>query len=227
MPPPAHSPLARHWAVLGLLVVAAFVLLIESQWLLPNAGAEADAACYLLTGKNLTTQAGEAAHFSPDPLVFVPEHMAEVRPGVFYPIYPIGYPALCSLAYWIGGVVAPYYVNPLVVTAGLIGVFFLARLLLNDLLALAATAFLALHPTLLYYGVIPMSHAAEFALATWCLYCTFAWRRRPRLWLLIGAAMLAAAAITARYTGALVLLPLPLRADREVFPGPAFAAHSL
>lgn len=209
-PPPKPLPLPRaptRPIVFILLLILLVAFSIEWYWLIPNSGAEADAACYLLTAKNIATHA-DPAHISPDPLVFVPEHMVEVRPGVFYPIYPIGYPALCALAYAVGGPLAPFYVNPLLLLIGLVGAFFLARLFLDDLFALAATAFLGLHPALLYYGVIAMSHAAEFTVATWCLYFVCAWYQRPRTPLLVAAAILVSVAISIRYTGALLAIPL-------------------
>jgi hypothetical protein len=222
-----------------LLVLILLSYYVQWQWLLPNVGAEADATCYLLTAKNLATH-GDAAHLSPDPAVFVPEHMVEVRPGVFYPIYPIGYPALCALAYLGQGPAGPFYINPALVAIGLAGAFGLARLFVRDLFAVAATAFLAVHPTLLYYGVIAMSHAAEFALATWCLYCLAAWLRRPRAGLLISGAVLVSAATTVRYTGALLGLPLvyvvlarllqarraPEEGDTEVAPPRRILVHA-
>jgi hypothetical protein len=211
--------------VIALVMLLVIAFAIQCYWFMPSVGAEADAACYLLTAKNMATH-GDPAHQSPDPAVFVPEHMVEVRPGVYYPIYPVGYPALCALAYAAAGPYGPFLVNPILVIIGLAGVFFLARQFLSNLLAVAATAFLALHPTLLYYGVIAMSHAAEFALATWCLACTAAWYRRPRAHLLAIAAVLVSAATSVRYTGALLALPVAYVTLLRLFAPPTPATDA-
>ena len=73
---------------------------------------------------------------SSNPAVFVPENMVEAKPGLFYPIYPIGYPLLCAVAYWLGGAEGPFRVNPVLLLVALVGVFFLAvasRLSSHDL----------------------------------------------------------------------------------------------
>jgi 4-amino-4-deoxy-L-arabinose transferase-like glycosyltransferase len=157
--------LPRRYVVLGVVGILILASLVLWSWYVPGYGAGVDEASCLLGAKGLATRI-DPAYTSPDPTLFVPENMIESRPGVFYPTYPIGYPLLAAVGYRLGGPEGAFVVNPVLTLAALLGAFFLARLFLDDLFALAATLVLGAHPSVLHYGVAAMSHASDLACAT-------------------------------------------------------------
>jgi 4-amino-4-deoxy-L-arabinose transferase-like glycosyltransferase len=208
-PPRPATPfrLPARYVLLGLGIILAIASLILCWGYMPNYGAGVDEASYLLATKGIATR-GDPAYRNPDPVQFVPENMVEAQDGLFYPIYPIGYPMLAAIAYRVGGPAAAFLVNPILVLVGLVGVYLLARLFVNEIFALAAAFFMGAHPAVLYYGEAAMSHAADFACSTWCLFFACWWYQRPRLGKAIAAGLLLGYAISIRYTEALLALPV-------------------
>jgi hypothetical protein len=207
LPPPSPISLPRRHLVLALLLILALASAVLYFWYEPNFGAGADEASYLLAAKSLALH-GTPAYHNPDPLLFVPKNMVEPRPGVYYPIYPIGYPLLAAAGYLLGGPQAAFLVNPVITLLALLGAFFFLRLFVSDLFAAAGTLLLALHSAILRFGVAAMSHIPDLACATWGLYFSVLWYRKPALWKIFLAGTLFGYALSIRYTEALLLLPL-------------------
>jgi len=207
VPVAAPEALPRRYVVLGLVFALGLAILVMSWWYVPGYGAGVDEASYFLAAKGLATHF-DPAYYNDDPLVFVPENMVEARPGVFYPKYPIGYPLLCAIAYRIGGPGAAFLISPILLIAALLGVFFLGRLFLNNLFALVAVFFMALHPAVLHYGVAALSHAADLACSTWCIFFACWWYKKPGWGKALAAGTLLGYAISIRYTEALLALPV-------------------
>jgi 4-amino-4-deoxy-L-arabinose transferase-like glycosyltransferase len=216
--------LPSRYVILSLLTIFSLTILILYWWYIPNYGAGADEASYLLTAKSLATTLNPA-HLSPDQAVFVPENMIEARPGVFFAKYSPGYPILCALLYALGNPQLPFLLNPILFLLALVGFFLLARKLLPDLWALAALFFLAFHPVALYFSVAAMSHVSDLAFVTWSMFLALRWFDRPRLSTALLAGFLCGYAVTIRYTEALLALPLIFLAIarlREARRAPSF-----
>lgn len=198
-----HSRYALAGSLMVVLLLASGLL----YWFYFPACGGVDEASYLLTAKGLAER-GDPAYYAPDPTIFVPENMVEVRPGVFCQKYPIGYPLLVSVAYRLGGPSAGFLVNPLATVVALVGLFFLARRLLDDRWALLATLTFAIHPIILFYGVSALSHSTDLACVIWGMYFAWTWYTDGR-WYRAGlAGFLLAFAASIRYSEALLALPV-------------------
>src|SRR5579864_2750490 len=99
---PAAASVSGKWAWLAGLAVV--VLFAAQLWAYFGQGyyAGVDEATYFVTAKSLALHNSPAVHSS-DPLAFLPANLNEVRPGVFYQKYPIGFPLLVAAGYKAGG----------------------------------------------------------------------------------------------------------------------------
>jgi hypothetical protein len=66
----------------------------------------------------------------------------------------------------------------------------------------------ALHPLVLYYTVMALSHIPDMAAGTWAIAFALMWRRERRLWQAVMVGLLLGAAVMIRYTNVLLILPL-------------------
>lgn len=167
---------------------------------------------YIITARLMATQHGNPAKCVGDPYEFVSGNMVENREGIYYAKYPIGYPALCAVAYRIGGPSATFLVNPILAVLALVGMFFLGRTVLgrsslNNLGGVLAALLLATNPLHNYFALSSLSHTGAICFAVWGMFFTWRWVQAGG-WLngVLGAA-LSAYGLTIRYTEALLVIP--------------------
>jgi hypothetical protein len=161
---------------------------------------------YLLTAKRLATD-GDIAKRTEGPNEFVGSNWVEAKEDVFYAKYPIGYPALCAVAYKLGGPSAVFLVNPVLAVLAVAGMFFLGRAMLNDFAGALAAIFLATNPMHAFYGISALSHTGAICFAIWGMYFIWRWAERGGWWNAILGAAFTAYTPSVRYTEALLVLP--------------------
>jgi hypothetical protein len=106
--------LPPRYVVLGMILILAVAAYILWAWYIPCSGGGVDESTYLLGAKGIARHL-DPVYRNPDPQQFVPEMMIETEPGVFYPVYPIGYPILAAIGYKLGGPEGAFVVNPVLV----------------------------------------------------------------------------------------------------------------
>lgn|GEM_PF-6719169 len=143
---------------------------------------------YLTTAKRLATT-GSVTLRQEDPYAFVGETMmqAEGGTGEMYCLRggwrTMGYSWLCAAAYFVGGPMGPFVVNPICAVAVIIGVYVLGRLLKKErggwggLVGAIVAMGVAVCPLFLYYAVRPLPQMAHLAVGVWMMVAAMAWRR--------------------------------------------------
>ena len=198
-------------AVALVVLIAAMLIFSWRAYdaMVPTFYGLADEHGYLTTAKRLATH-GEFVQRQSDPYAFIGETMMQSAGDAtaYYLRQPIGYPVLCAVAYFFGGSDAPFAVNPLLGLALIGGVYVVGKELGSRILGAVAGLVIALHPLVLYYTVMALSHIPDMAAGTWALAFTLMWRRERRVWQAAAVGFLLGAAVMIRYTNVLLLLPL-------------------
>jgi 4-amino-4-deoxy-L-arabinose transferase-like glycosyltransferase len=194
-----------------VLLIAAMLIFSWRAYdaMVPTFYGLADEHGYLTTAKRLATN-GEFVQRQSDPYAFIGETMMQSAGDAtaYYLRQPIGYPVLCAVAYFFGGSEAPFAVNPLLGLALIGGVYVVGKELGSRMLGAVAGLVIALHPLVLYYTVMALSHIPDMAAGTWAMAFALMWRRERRVWQAVGGGLLLGAAVMIRYTNVLLLLPL-------------------
>ena len=195
------------WIILGGAAVE--LIFIAQLWIyfVPSYYAGVDEATYFLTAKSLATHHTPAVH-SPDPLVFMPANLNEVRPGVFYQKYPIGFPLLVAIGYKLGGVTGAFLVNPIIGCLAVLAAMALTAELAGAGWGIFVGVILAIHPLTVFYSTAALSHISNLACVLAALWCLWRWQSRGGIFWTAGAGIFLGYAVSIRYTDALLGLPV-------------------
>jgi Dolichyl-phosphate-mannose-protein mannosyltransferase len=184
----------------------------------PLADANNNVNGYLVTGK-LIAQQGHGGVTPEHPLEFVGWmwNMADVTNdtpggGTFYSKYPLGVPLIVAAMYgvlpqeqWATSV---HYLNPVMMALGMLGVFAVARQLMNSFASLVAMSVCALSPIVLMLSTDARSHATAVFFVTWGVAAALWFAKSGRLWVGVISGLLLGYAVIVRYTEGLMVLPL-------------------
>jgi 4-amino-4-deoxy-L-arabinose transferase-like glycosyltransferase len=203
----AGVPARRLALVLALAVVGLFFLATHRYWV--PADSNLDENAYLLSGK-LLARTGSPGFVPPDPYSLVGMMWVTAPAGRCYPKYPLGQTLLVAAAVAAGGLRAPFWISPVLMTLGLLGVFLLVREAVGPFAGLLAMLAMATSPALLAETNDPDSHGAVVCFTTWGMLLLLRWGRtgKPSQAALAGL-LLGLSAVT-RYTEGLLLLPMGL-----------------
>lgn len=162
-----------------------------------------DANGYVVQAR-LIAEAGRTSFTTQSPAQFVGMHWLETTDGLFHSRYPAGLPLMFAAAWKIGGLGALVWINPVLASATLVLVFFLARRFTGGWTALLAAAVVATVPVTNQHALDADAHvAATFFLVGGVLaLLRFGETRAPAMGLLAG--MLLGVVPTVRYPEALV-----------------------
>lgn len=142
------------------LVVAVGLAVLHLGWLLAHfapAIMSPDANGYVVQARLLASD-GRTSFAPESPAQFVGMHWLETSDGVFHSRYPAGLPMLQAVAWKIGGLPAALLVNPLLASATVLLVFFLARPLAGEICALLAAAVFATIPVVNQHALDADAH---------------------------------------------------------------------
>lgn len=191
--------------LMGVAVVALFAVLMFGFYVPAYEGVDENG--YLVSAQRLATT-GQLGKTTGDPYEFVSGNFVQTGSNRYHAKYPTGYPALCALAYKLGGPRAAFLVNPALATLTVLGIFLLGRAWWGDFAGALAGLLLATNPLTAFYGLSAVSHSGAACFAVWGMY--FLWR-----WTQFGgwqnAALTGACcayAYSVRYTEGLLLLPV-------------------
>lgn len=190
------------WPLVGVLALALAHLLWVGAHVAP-AIMSPDANGYVVQAR-LIADAGRTSFSPASPVQYVGMHWLETTDGVFHSRYPAGLPVIFAAAWTVGGLGALVWVNPILASATLVLVFFLARRFTGGWTALLAAAVVATVPVTNQHALDADAHVAAtfFLVAGVLALLRFGETRATALGLLAGA--LLGLVPTVRYPEALV-----------------------
>lgn len=206
--------------LIALAICGLHVAFTHTYWAPAHWGNNQSA--YLTAGKLLATT-GTTGFEPSSPFQFVgwmwnmaDESSTHPAGGWYYPKYPAGLPLLNAIAYTLGdwfagpaGAVAwMLKIPPLSVTASMLAVFLITRLLAGSFAGVLAMIFFGLLTVVVVLTNNPYSHAADLAFVTWGMYALLKWWQHGGWWRGAMAGFLLGYAATIRYTEGLLVLPL-------------------
>lgn len=181
-------------------------------WAPANQGVDQNG--YLVGGRLLAEHGSMAIHADGDPYSFVARMWIGTDLGTpaerYYPKYPIGLPLLVAAAWLIHGPWLAYLISPVMMTAGLLACYLIARQLLSPYASLLSCIILATSTTTLALTNNPNSHGADFFCVTWGMFFLLSWWQRQGFWRAVLAGLLIGYAATIRYTEGLLIIPIAL-----------------
>ncbi|MBI4027349.1 MAG: hypothetical protein HY360_20355 [Verrucomicrobia bacterium] len=192
-------------ALLLFGIVALFVAMIRPYHSPAFGGTDENG--YILTAKWLALR-GDAGKHTVDPYEFVSGNWVETQNNVYYAKYPIGYPLLCAAAYRMGGPEAVFWINPILATLAIAGMFFLGRIFIGNTAGGFAALLLAANPMLAHFSLSALSHSGSVCFAVWGMFFVWRWTQHGGWWNAVLGSVFTAYALTVRYTEALLALPL-------------------
>ena len=186
-------------------VVALFGLFMAGYFVPAYEGTDQNG--YLCSARRIALT-GSAAKHTAHSLEYVTGNVVKTGPGLFYAKYPLGYPWLCAAAYRLCGPVAAFVVNPVLAALAIVGIFLLARALVNTYAGVLAAILLATSPWHTYLGLSALSHSGAIAFAIWGMYYLWRWVEGGGRGNALAAGALTATTYTIRYSEALLALPV-------------------
>lgn len=146
-----------------LALIGAFALtMLHFCWVtshLEPAIMSPDANGYVVQAR-LLAEEGRTSFATSSPVQYVGMHWLETETGTFHSRYPAGLPLLMAAAWKVGGLNAALLVNPLLASATMLLVFFLARRLVPEPYALLAALVVAVVPTANQHALDADAHVA-------------------------------------------------------------------
>jgi 4-amino-4-deoxy-L-arabinose transferase-like glycosyltransferase len=203
--PASPVPVPPAPAVSRALLAALVLAVAHFLWLHAHfapAAMSPDANGYIVQARLLAFE-GRTGFTPASPAQFVGMHWLETDSGAFHSRYPSGLALLFAIAWKIGGFTAALLVNPLLASATVAAVFFLARRFVNEWLALLAAAAFAAVPAANEHALAADAHTSTaFFLVTGLIaLLRFAEEPKPGIGLLAG--LLLGLVPTMRYPEAL------------------------
>ena len=187
-------------------LVVAFCAVIIAGYHVP-AFTGVDENGYLCAARRIALT-GDSVKHTVHPLEYVSENVVQTGDAMFYAKYPLGYPWLCALGYWIAGPAGTFLVNPILAIAAVLGMFLLARAMTNVFAGLLAAILLATNPWHLVFGISADSHSGATAFAIWGMYFLWRWGKSGGWFNAVAAGVLTAGAYMIRYSEALLIFPI-------------------
>ena len=161
--PETGGPWVEFWrGSRGPLILALALTVAHFAWLrfhFAPAIMSPDANGYVVQAR-LLAEAGRTWFTAESPVQYIGMHWLETAAGVFHSRYPAGLPLLFAAAWKLGGLDAALLVNPLLASATVLLVFFLARRLAGGWPGLIAAAVVASVPVANQHALDGDAHIA-------------------------------------------------------------------
>ncbi|MDO8541271.1 MAG: glycosyltransferase family 39 protein, partial [Opitutaceae bacterium] len=151
-----------NWHAVLPFACAVALAVIHFCWILAHfapAIMSPDANGYVVQARLIAVE-GQTSFTSASPVQYVGMHWLETSHGVFHSRYPAGLPLLFAAAWKLGGLTAALLVNPLLASATVLLVFFLARPMTGGWFALLAAAVVASAPVANQHALDADAHVA-------------------------------------------------------------------
>ncbi len=214
------------YLAIAVAITIAYGFFLFSFWAPAPGRPGIDENAYLVGAKDILQHASYGFHPTSD-FQFEGHMWVRTKSGWYYPKYPPGTSVLMATAMILGG---PHHgrdlafaVDPFCMTLAVLGMFFLARTIVNSFYSLLGAIVLGTGITSLQLCLLPNSHAADLCFVVWGMFFLIRWWQTGKWRNGIAAGLILGFAVTIRYTEALLLFPLyPID---QIFSDTNLAAH--
>jgi hypothetical protein len=141
-------------------------------------------------------------------LQYIEHHWVENENGRYYSYYPPGLSVLVGVVYKTLGYKASTWINPVLATLTLVGLFLLVRKLINPFWALLATLALAMVPYFNQQALWCFAHMAVTCCLVWAVFLLLQWETTEKPLLLFFSGFLFGLLPTLRYAELLFAMGL-------------------
>src|ERR1019366_4138283 len=178
--------------LLALLIAGGYGFFLSSYWTAAPGRPGIDENGYLLGGRNLAEHGTTGFKPSDDfqfvgamwvrtqeatvlPPAFLPNFLrqrlaAHTKEGWYFPKYPAGLPLLNAVVIRLGGNAWAFAVSPVCASLGVLGMFFLGRVVAGSFGGLLAMIALAANANVLEMAHDPGSHAPALCFVVWGMF---------------------------------------------------------
>jgi hypothetical protein len=164
-----------------------------------------DAQGYFTQAKLIATKG--TASFEPESfLEYIGPHWSPVNDEKYYTTFPPGFPFLLSLFYKIFGAKSSLYLNPILASLSLLGLFLIIRLWIGDVWALVSLLLLAVNPFANEHALFGDSHTSVVFFLVFGLFFLTIWLKKKSLWSIFFAGCCFGIIPTVRYAESMLLI---------------------
>jgi hypothetical protein len=164
-----------------------------------------DAQGYFTQAKLIATE-GTTSLKPESPLEYIGPHWNQASNGRYYATFPPGFPFLLSLFYKTFGAESCLYLNPILASLSLLGLFLVVRLWLGDIWGLTALSLLAVNPFANEHALFGDSHTSVIFFLIFGLFFLTIWLKKKWLWSIFFAGFCFGVIPTIRYAESLLLI---------------------
>lgn len=164
-----------------------------------------DAQGYFTQAKLIATTG--KSYLEPESLLeYVGPHWRSVNKLRYYAVFPPGFPFLLSLSYKIFGAKSSLYINPVLASLSLFGLFLIIKLWIGDFWALIALLLFAANSFANEHSLFGDSHTSVIFFLIFGLFFITIWLKKKSLWSIFGAGLCFGIIPTLRYAEFLLLI---------------------
>lgn len=203
LPRKYYPDLIAYFFLAAIIAIYSYIQIIHFT----AAYQEVDPDGYLILAKRIA-RFGPLAIKDDDPFMYQSHVWVENEAGEIAPKFAPGYPFLMAIAYLLGGDGAMFWVSPIMGGLALLGAYFLFRLWMSRVAALAGVFCLATNGMVLVYSGYLLTHASNMCLTVWGMFFLWRWIRGIGKLSGIFAGLLLGATMTVRHTSFLLVFVL-------------------
>ncbi|MBU4446522.1 glycosyltransferase family 39 protein [bacterium] len=138
-------------------------------------------------------------------LEYIGPHWLNGGSNRYYTTFPPGFPTILSLVYKVINSKAALYVNPVLASLSLFGLFLVLKTWIGDIRGLLALALLSVNPFFNEHALFGDSHISVVFLLIWGLFFLFKWKQTNSDWWIFPAGLCFGIIPTIRYAEILLL----------------------
>ncbi len=164
-----------------------------------------DAQGYFTQAKLIATT-GKSSLTPASPLQYLGPHWFSKNQNDYYATFPPGFPVLLSIPYKFLGPQSALYVNPILASITLFGLFLVVRLLLGDWWGLIALLLFAFNPVANEHALFGDSHTSVIFFLIFGLLFLTMWYKKRASWTIFLAGLCWGIIPTIRYAESVLLI---------------------
>ncbi|MBN2089792.1 glycosyltransferase family 39 protein [candidate division KSB1 bacterium] len=164
-----------------------------------------DAQGYFTQAKLIATT-GKSSLTPASPIQYLGPHWFSANQNDYYATFPPGFPVLLSIPYKFLGPQSALYVNPILASITLFGLFLIVRLLLGDWWGLIALLLFAFNPVTNEHALFGDSHTSVIFFLILGLLFLSIWYKKRASWTIFLAGLCWGIIPTIRYAESILLL---------------------
>ncbi len=185
-----------------LIVVIHFILLMHY---FEPAISTPDAQGYFTQAKLITTTSRTS--YQPESgLSYIGPHWSPALVDEYYTTFPPGFPVMLAVLYKPFGARAAFYLNPVLASLSLLGLFLIVRLWIGDFWGVLAVLLFAANSIANEHALFGDSHTSVIFFLIYGLFFLTVWQKKKTMWSIFLAGLCFGMIPTIRYAETLILL---------------------